>query len=179
MHALLLPEFSGSYVFLCPVYTSASTVRRVFQYHFPWNNLLSIIFMAVLNFKRELRGIENLLHIPAPKKAFNKFRTFQFYIQVGPQSQNPVWHSLPFTKGHGANYPTVCSPEMTQAGSPLKHTRTESLTVRGTARGQGPIVFHPNMGHIFTSILHQTPGSAGLLLRPAHPLKMPAHQIPC
>lgn len=80
-------ELSGSYVFLHPVYTSVSTVRRDFEYHFPWNNLLSIIFMPALNFKRELRGIENLLHIPAPKKALNKFTTFQFYIQVGPQSQ--------------------------------------------------------------------------------------------
>lgn len=172
-------EFSGSYVFLCPGNTSASTVRGVFQYHFPWNNLLSIIFMAVLNFKRELRGIENLLHIPAPKKAFNKFRTFQFYIQVRPQSQNPAWHSLPFTQGHGANYPTVCSPEMTQVGSPFKHTRTEIPTMRGMARGQGPIVFHPNMDHIFASILNQTPGSARLLLHSAYPLKIPAHQIPC
>lgn len=69
IHDFLFPcEFSGSHIFLHQVYASASIVRRVFQYHFSWNNLLSIIFMAALNFKRELRGIENLLHISNPKR---------------------------------------------------------------------------------------------------------------
>lgn len=79
--------------------------------------------MAALNFKRELRGIENLLHLPAPKKALNKFRTFQFYIQVGPQSQNPAWYSLPFTQEHGANQPIVYSLEMIEAGPPFRQSR--------------------------------------------------------
>lgn len=63
--------FSGSHITPRQVYTSASTVRRVFQYHFSWNNLLSIIFMAALNFKRELRRIENLLRAPAPKESLS------------------------------------------------------------------------------------------------------------
>ena len=40
----------------------------VSQHCFSWNNFLSIIFMAKLNFKRELRETENLLRIPAPKE---------------------------------------------------------------------------------------------------------------
>lgn len=43
--------------------------RGVFQPHFSWNNFLSVIFMAALNFKRGLRGIGNLLHRPTPKES--------------------------------------------------------------------------------------------------------------
>lgn len=67
--AVPAPQLSVSWVSLRQVYASASIVRRVSQYCFSWFNLLSIIFMAALNFKRELREIENLRHVPVPKES--------------------------------------------------------------------------------------------------------------
>lgn len=61
-------SFRGHVCFFAQSLLPLQQLEESCSYHFSWNNLLSIIFMAALNFKRELRGIENLLPIPVPKE---------------------------------------------------------------------------------------------------------------
>ena len=108
---LFLCEFSGSHIFPRQVYISASTVRRVFQYHFSWNNLLSIIFMAALNFKRELRGIENLWHISSPqRKPLINLELFSFTFKSDPRTKTLPGAIRPSRRSAG--------PDCSQEGGP-------------------------------------------------------------
>lgn len=66
--SLFLVSSRGHVCFFARSLLPHRQLEESFSYHFSWSNLLSIIFMAALNFKRELRGIENLLPIPVPKE---------------------------------------------------------------------------------------------------------------
>lgn len=118
------PVSSESHRLLHHVYASP-------QQRFPWDNFLSIIFMAALNFKRELREIENLLHTPAPKKAFNKFTAFSFPFKSDPRPRKlPFWPGAAVLRGVWG----VRTWERLRTGPTTRVTRGTATAARGQGR---------------------------------------------